>query len=940
MTPASALVTFMMACAIALVPVAATAQQSGADDGALADLIARLSDRSSEELVQQRLPDGGVLVDLQGRFQQVPIAQLTPDGDVMVGCVASVDEASRFFGRDLRSGKAIAGKDLGPRGDSLAARAARHGLSPMQQRFYESLIDQQQAAAAQLPKAVTITISNTDGPGEGFNDPSPRSAEGGNSGSTLGAQRLNLFNQAASIWGNFLDSGVPIVVNAQFNPLAPCSAAGGVLGSAGAAALDRDFPNAEFANTFYPIALANKQAGFDRAPSNADINTVFNSDVDTGCLGAGSRFYYGLDNATPAGTVNLLVVLLHELGHGLGSATFTSASGAYVGGFPDIWARFMVDRSVGLTWFQMTDAQRAASATNTNNLLWNGANVRIASGFLSSARDASGQVELFTPNPFQIGSSVSHWNNTATPNLLMEPAINVGLPLTLDLTRQQTRDIGWFRGVAARATITAVSPSGSTLAPGANTNITWTNSAGFNRNVTIELSTDGGATFPTVIATDVANTGTRAWTVPSISTTAARIRVREHDFVAPLGASASNFTVSSNTAPSFSPAAAVSRQQGSAAGAAVSVGTVSDGQTAAGSLSVTQIAGGTAGGITVAGIANSNGAISATLAAACGASAGTLRFQVSDGSLSGTGDLQVNVTPNTFPTLSYAVQSGNAGAALNVNPATGPADNGSFASIVLIGQGTYTGTIAVNNTSGVVSLSNLAPVGTHTITVRATDNCGGVTDAAFNLAVNAVNTAPTFTPGVAVARQQGSAAGASVTVGTVSDGQTAAGNLNVTQIAGGTAGGVSVAGIANGNGTINATLAASCGAAGGTVRFQVSDGSLVGTGELQVNVTLNSAPTLGYSARLLMLGAASSEVPNSGPADNGSVTSIVVQSPGTFGGGVSIDGVSGVVGLSNAGPLGNHTITVRATDNCGSFNDAALSVGVLADLLFGNGFEP
>jgi len=49
--------------------------------------------------------------------------------------------------------------------------------------------------------------------------------------------------------------------------------------------------------------------------------------------------------------------------------------------------------------------------------------------------------------------------------------------------------------------------------------------------------------------------------------------------------------------------------------------------------------------------------------------------------------------------------------------------------------GTYTGTISVNNTTGVVSVSNAAPAGAHTITVRATDNCGATTDASFTLNV-------------------------------------------------------------------------------------------------------------------------------------------------------------------------------------------------------------
>lgn len=50
----------------------------------------------------------------------------------------------------------------------------------------------------------TVTVVNNDGAGEGFNDPSAPdadSATGGNTGATLGAQRLQAFQAAANIWG-------------------------------------------------------------------------------------------------------------------------------------------------------------------------------------------------------------------------------------------------------------------------------------------------------------------------------------------------------------------------------------------------------------------------------------------------------------------------------------------------------------------------------------------------------------------------------------------------------------------------------------------------------------------------------------------------------------------------------------------------------------------
>jgi hypothetical protein len=48
---------------------------------------------------------------------------------------------------------------------------------------------------------VTITIQNADSGTTGFNDPTPVAPVGGNDGTTIGQQRLNAFQFAASIWG-------------------------------------------------------------------------------------------------------------------------------------------------------------------------------------------------------------------------------------------------------------------------------------------------------------------------------------------------------------------------------------------------------------------------------------------------------------------------------------------------------------------------------------------------------------------------------------------------------------------------------------------------------------------------------------------------------------------------------------------------------------------
>ena len=61
--------------------------------------------------------------------------------------------------------------------------------------------------------------------------------------------------------------------------------------------------------------------------------------------------------------------------------------------------------------------------------------------------DPLGRALMFTPNPYQSGSSVSHWDTIAFPNLLMEPNINSDLThsvtVPFDLTLQLLLDIGW-----------------------------------------------------------------------------------------------------------------------------------------------------------------------------------------------------------------------------------------------------------------------------------------------------------------------------------------------------------------------------------------------------------------------------------------------------------------------------------------------------------------
>lgn len=222
--------------------------------------------------------------------------------------------------------------------------------------------------------ATAIVIQNNDAPNVGFNDPTPATPVGGNNGTTVGEQRLIAFQFAATIWGAVLTSGPTITVRASWASLG-CTANSGALGSAGATSTFRNFSGAPFPDTLYSVALANALSNTDLNGPTAEISARFNSEIGKpGCL-EGSHWYYGLDSIEDAGGIDLVVVLLHELGHGLGFQTFTSNSGSQLSGFPSIYDRFLFDNTQNKTWPQMTDAERAASVINTGNLVWIGQQV-------------------------------------------------------------------------------------------------------------------------------------------------------------------------------------------------------------------------------------------------------------------------------------------------------------------------------------------------------------------------------------------------------------------------------------------------------------------------------------------------------------------------------------------------------------------------------------
>ncbi|MBK7598203.1 MAG: ExeM/NucH family extracellular endonuclease [Acidobacteria bacterium] len=376
-----------------------------------------------------------------------------------------------------------------------------------------------------------------------------------------------------------------------------------------------------------------------------------------------------------------------------------------------------------------------------------------------------------------------------------------------------------------------------------------------------------------------------------------------------------------NAPPTISAVGAM-QQQGSPS-ANSTIANVNDVDQAENTLSV-KVNGGTSAtvnGVTVSNITvDAAGVVKADIVASCNATNAAFTLRVTDSyGLFAETTLNVTVTANTAPTVgNYAATNLLTGGGTTVTPSAAPADNGTIAMVTATASpNTFTGSLVGNTTTGAITISNAAPAGTYTITVTVKDNCGAETQKTFSLKVN---TPPTI-GAVATSRQQGSPS-ANSTIANVNDVDQAANTLSVT-VNGGTSAtvnGVTVSNIAvSAAGVVTADVVATCTATNASFTLRVTD-SLGDFAEATLNVTVsaNTAPVLSYAALQNVIGGNGLTVnPATGPSDNGSVSTIIVQSKGTFTGTVAVN-AAGVVTISNAAPLGSHTITIRATDNCNS----------------------
>src|SRR5262249_10705227 len=136
----------------------------------------------------------------------------------------------------------------------------------------------------------------------------------------------------------------------------------------------------EMVERFSGVQLSSDQGS---NPTEYDILANFNSTLDTDPASCGGfQWYYGLDGQH-GDKEDLLTVVLHEFGHGLGFFSTTNPTTGQLPPagdgtpVPDIWAYFVYDETQGKHWVDEDVATRLASVTS-NALAWDGPAVKAA----------------------------------------------------------------------------------------------------------------------------------------------------------------------------------------------------------------------------------------------------------------------------------------------------------------------------------------------------------------------------------------------------------------------------------------------------------------------------------------------------------------------------------------------------------------------------------
>ncbi len=331
-------------------------------------------------------------------------------------------------------------------------------------------------------------------------------------------------DKAIDIWSYLIDSGQNITIFAEWKDMGwDAENDQGTLAACGPTSFVKNFSGAPFANTQYPIALAEAISNSNLNGAEYEINVFINSNINI-------DWYTGTDGIPQENKFDLVTTLLHEIAHGLGffdSFDHSNGLGSYgepfdfFEGFPTIYDQYSVVGSAHpsvdkLISYAQSSEELAAKLTSKNIYF---------DGHTAYLSNNSSSAKLFAPAVWEQGSSMAHLDEDVFPsnnrNSLMTPYTDmaevvhspgeVGLALLGDL--------GWN----VNRLMTMIHPNNeSTLAKGSNVIIKWAENLGGNVNLELYRIESGISTYVKTINQNAifSNKGENnySWLIPSAPT--------------------------------------------------------------------------------------------------------------------------------------------------------------------------------------------------------------------------------------------------------------------------------------------------------------------------------------------------------------------------------------------------------------------------------------